>query len=160
MLGFTLGVAHSMGLDKCFMSINMISYRAFHHPKNPLCYAYSSPLQPLAATDLLFPKFCLFQKVIQLESPCSLLISDCYSFKILSTSFHELIVHFFSMLNNSGSHSKQSVCNAGDPGLVPGTGRSPGEGNGTHSSILALEIPWTEEPGRLHPMRSQKVRHD
>ena len=32
---------------------------------------------------------------------------------------------------------------------VPGSGRSPGEGNGTHSSILAWEIPWTEEPGGL-----------
>ena len=31
---------------------------------------------------------------------------------------------------------------------------------GTHSSILAWEIPWTEEPGRLHSMGSQRVRHD
>ena len=30
----------------------------------------------------------------------------------------------------------------------------------THSSILALEIPWTEEPGRLQPMGSQRVGHD
>ena len=30
----------------------------------------------------------------------------------------------------------------------------------THSHILALKIPWTEEPGRLHPMRSQRVRHN
>ena len=30
----------------------------------------------------------------------------------------------------------------------------------THSSILAWRIPWTEEPGGLHPMRSQRVRHD
>ena len=28
----------------------------------------------------------------------------------------------------------------------------------THSSILAWKIPWTEEPGRLQPMRSQKSR--
>ena len=27
----------------------------------------------------------------------------------------------------------------------------------THSSILAWEIPWTEEPGRLQPMGSQRV---
>ena len=31
---------------------------------------------------------------------------------------------------------------------------------GTHSSILALEIPWTEEPGRLQSMGSQKVGHN
>ena len=30
----------------------------------------------------------------------------------------------------------------------------------THSNILAWEIPWTEEPGRLQPMGSQSVRHD
>ena len=30
----------------------------------------------------------------------------------------------------------------------------------TQSSILGWEIPWTEEPGRLQSMRSQKVRQD
>ena len=30
----------------------------------------------------------------------------------------------------------------------------------THSSILALEIPWTEEPGRLQSMELQRVKHD
>jgi len=30
----------------------------------------------------------------------------------------------------------------------------------THSSTLAWRIPWTEEPGRLQSMESQRVRHD
>ena len=30
----------------------------------------------------------------------------------------------------------------------------------THSSVLAWKIPWAEEPGRLQPMGSQRVRHD
>ena len=30
----------------------------------------------------------------------------------------------------------------------------------TNSSTLAWKIPWTEEPGRLHSMGSQRVRHD
>ena len=30
----------------------------------------------------------------------------------------------------------------------------------THSGILAWKIPWTEEPGRLQPMGSQRVRYD
>ena len=34
------------------------------------------------------------------------------------------------------------------------------KGMATHSSILALEIPWTEEPGGLQFMGSQRVRHD
>ena len=38
---------------------------------------------------------------------------------------------------------------AGDMGLIPGSGRSPGGGNGTHSNILVWKIPWTEEPGGL-----------
>ena len=33
-------------------------------------------------------------------------------------------------------------------------------GMATHSSILAWEIPWTEEPGRLQSMESQRVGHD
>ena len=34
------------------------------------------------------------------------------------------------------------------------------EGMATHSSILAWRIPWTEKPGRLHPMGLQRVRYD
>ena len=30
----------------------------------------------------------------------------------------------------------------------------------THSSVLAWEIPWTEEPGKQQSMRSQRVRHN
>ena len=48
-----------------------------------------------------------------------------------------------------GSGSKEFAYNAGDPGLIPELGRSPGEGNDSHSSILAWEIPWTEEHGGL-----------
>ena len=40
-----------------------------------------------------------------------------------------------------GSDSKETACNAGDPGLMPGLGRVPREGTGTHSSILAWRIP-------------------
>ena len=95
---------------------------------------------------------------------------------------------------------KKFTCNAGDPGLIPGSGRSPGEGIGyplqyswaslmtymvknplamqetwiqslgwevslkkgkaTRISILAWRIPWTDEPGGLQSMGSQRVRHD
>ena len=59
------------------------------------------------------------------------------------------------------SVGKESACNAGDLGSVPGWGRSPGEGNGyPFSTILAWRIPWTEEPGRLQSMGLQRVRHD
>ena len=48
-----------------------------------------------------------------------------------------------------GSDGKVPVCNAEDLGSIPGLGRSPGEGNGSPLQYSCLEIPWTEEPGRL-----------
>ena len=47
----------------------------------------------------------------------------------------------------------------GDMGLIPQSGRSLEEEMATHSSILAWEIPWTEEPGGLQCMGSQGVGH-
>ena len=47
-----------------------------------------------------------------------------------------------------GLDSKESACNAGDPGSIPGPGRSPLEEEmATHSSMFARKIPWTEEHG-------------
>ena len=44
----------------------------------------------------------------------------------------------------------QSNANAGDVCSIPGLGSSLEEEMATHSSILAREIPWKDEPGRLH----------
>ena len=44
--------------------------------------------------------------------------------------------------------------------MIPWVGRSPGGGNGNHSSILAGIIPWTEEPGGLQSMGCKRVGHD
>ena len=53
----------------------------------------------------------------------------------------------------------ESTCQEGDAGLIPGSGRSPGEGKmATHSSILAWEIPWTEDTGELLSMGSEKCQ--
>ena len=41
-----------------------------------------------------------------------------------------------------GSAGKESACNAGDLGSIPGLGRSLEKGKATHSSILAWRIPW------------------
>ena len=59
-----------------------------------------------------------------------------------------------------GSEVKVSAWNAGDTRSIPGLGRSLEKEMVTHSSILAWRIPWTEEPGRLQSMGSQRVRHD
>ena len=39
------------------------------------------------------------------------------------------------------SDGKASACNAGDPGLIPGSGRSPGEGNGNPLQYSCVENP-------------------
>ena len=48
-----------------------------------------------------------------------------------------------------GAEVKASACNVGDPGSIPGSGRSRGEQMATHSSVLAWRIPGMEEPGGL-----------
>ena len=40
-----------------------------------------------------------------------------------------------------GPDGKESACNGGDPGLIPGSGRSPGEGNGNTLQYSCLENP-------------------
>ena len=55
---------------------------------------------------------------------------------------------------------KKSLCNAGDQGSILGQEESLEKGMATHSSILAWRIPWTEEPGELQSIGSQRVRHD
>ena len=47
-----------------------------------------------------------------------------------------------------------------DMGSIPGLGRFPREDVATHSSILTWKIPWTEEPGRLQSIWSQRVGHN
>ena len=59
-----------------------------------------------------------------------------------------------------GSEAKASACNVGDLGSIPGLGRSLEKEIATHSSIRAWRIPWTEEPGGLQSMGSQRVEHN
>ena len=75
----------------------------------------------------------------------------CFFFQTLSLSFGDF---------PGGSDDKESACNVGNRGSIRGLGRSPGEGQATHSSILAWRIPGAEEPGRLQSMGSQRVGHD
>ena len=59
-----------------------------------------------------------------------------------------------------GSDGEESACNAGDPGLVPGSGRSPGEGNGNPLQYSCLEDSMDRGAWRLQFMGLQRVRHD
>ena len=49
-----------------------------------------------------------------------------------------------------GSDSRESVCNAGDPGSIPGVGRSPGEGNGNPLQYSCLENPMDRGTWQLY----------
>ena len=55
---------------------------------------------------------------------------------------------------------KNLPAKAGDVGLIPKLGRSPGEGNGNPLQCSCWEIPWTEETGGLQSMGLQRIRHD
>ena len=85
----------------------------------------------------------------------------------LYSSFQLLKSPFFFLSNSYIVYipwwlsGKESTCNTGDVSWIPGSGRPPPEKEmATHFSVLAWEIPWTEEPGRLQSMGSQRVRHD
>ena len=59
-----------------------------------------------------------------------------------------------------GSDSKESACNAGDSGLIPGSGRCPGEGNGYPLQYSCLGNPMDRVAIRLQLMGSQRVGHN
>ena len=59
-----------------------------------------------------------------------------------------------------GSVGKESACNTGDLGSIPGSGRSLKKEMATHSSIIAWRFPWTEGPGRLQSMDLQRIEHN
>ena len=59
------------------------------------------------------------------------------------------------LANAGGSDRKESACNTGDLGSIPGSGRSLGEGNGNPLQCSCWRIPWTEEPDGLQSIESQ-----
>ena len=68
----------------------------------------------------------------------------------------ETLKHIHTFLINNilegfpgASDVKEPACDRGDPGSIPGSGRSPGERNGYPLQCLAWRIPWTEGHGGL-----------
>ena len=64
------------------------------------------------------------------------------------------------MGSSGGADGKEFACSAGELGLIPGLGRSPGVRRGNPLQYSCLENPKTEEPGKLQSMGLQRVRHD
>ena len=74
--------------------------------------------------------------------------TPCYTIGCLYYYFSECILFLCADIRNKvkiqlhiagDSDSKESACNAGDLGLIPGSGRSPGEGNGSPLEYSCLE---------------------
>ena len=85
------------------------------------------------------------------------MVESCPFFSVSSpfifspTHIHTpFLKHLVKLMGFPGSDGEESACIVEDLGSIPRLGRSPREGNGSHSSILAWKIPWAEEPGRLH----------
>ena len=84
-----------------------------------------------------------------------------YPLEILTSMSHRQLTLYIQPKDRplgfpGGSEGKESTCSMGDLSLIPGSGIFPGEGMGTHSSILARRIPWAEEPGGLYSPRGCK----
>ena len=78
------------------------------------------------------------------------------------TKEKDLFVLFLVSLRTSlvAHMVKDQPANRRDLGLIPWSGRSPGEGNGNPLQYSCLENPMDREPGRLQSMGSQGVRND
>ena len=67
-----------------------------------------------------FKKFVLYWGIVDLQC--------CISFRCTTKWFSCTYTYIWGF--PGGSDGKESACNAGDPGLIPGSGRAPGQGNG------------------------------
>ena len=108
-----------------------------------------SVLSPLPREILLVLKASHHYSLLFKSSPPPLRKIPC-SFSIFSKSFAHTYITFWTSL----VAGKEPVYNAGDSGLIPGSGRCPGEGNGHPLHIPAWRIPLTEEPGWVQSMES------
>ena len=67
----------------------------------------------------------------------------------------------FQVLVPSGSDGNESACSVGDPGSMPGSGRSPGEGHGNPLQYSCLQNSMDTEAWRaIQSMGLQRVGHD
>ena len=69
----------------------------------------------------------------------------------------ELLDHMVILGFPGDSDGKESACNAGDPGSIPGSGRSPGEGNGNPCQYSCLEKPMDRGNCRLQSIGLQEL---
>ena len=93
---------------------------------------------------------------------CSLLRGLSTGTSPVSCDQHYYLINctIFGVGVPGGSDGKESACSVGDAGSILGSRRSPGGGHGSPLQYLAWRIPWTEEPGGLQSVGSQRVGHN
>ena len=90
-------------------------------------------------------------------------ISNHIHLHLIISSFPSNLLYSMAHFKNrvpGGSDGKEFTCKARDPGSIPGLEDPLEKEMATHSSILAWEIPWIEEPDGLQFMASQRVGHN
>ena len=80
--------------------------------------------------------------------------------ELLFIAVRGLLIVVAFLVVPSGSEGKASACNAGDPGSIPGLGRSPGEGNGNSLQYSCLETPMDGEAqwATVHGVAKRQTR--
>ena len=133
------GVVYTFGFCKIFVILKSIAKT--NKQKNFL----NSVLFSSERNDTMSFIFFFHQCTLNMEGGKSVRLGYCY---IIACSCQSRL-----------PGSKESACQSGtrNTGSVPGLGRSPELGTTIHPSILAWKIPWTEEPGGLQSMGSQRV---
>ena len=162
-----------------FLNWNSVPIKHCHHLPSPL-----PPPQPLTSTKVVSESvhltvLCSSYKWSQILFVCTwyelecifkvnliyvLQINYAFFFPPVLYSMLSLIIYFIHSINSIGLpwslRGKESICNVRDPGSIPGLGGNLEKEVAIHSSVLAWNIPWTEERGNLQLMGFSRVRHD
>ena len=94
-----------------------------------------------SSSECSFRFSCMIFSLVLRESTTDCLLSSLLGISTISLEIY-LIMHLANYLRTShpgDSDGKESVCNAGNPGLIPGSGRSSGKGNGSPLQYSFLE---------------------
>ena len=115
------------------------------------CYTFCQNLNSIRAGTCLFMSCSLCPEQCLAHSRCLVItyyMNDFYCHSTTLTRLQNNLLHsperkkikvIDCMGFPGGSDGKEPACNAGDPGSIPGSGRSPGEGNGFPCQYSCLE---------------------
>ena len=151
MICISLKISNGEHLSLCFLVICISSLEKI----------YSCSLQVFGLGHFVAVVFIgvlyMFWILIPYEKICTNIFSH-----LLGCLFTLLIVSFDAQDFPGGSDGKSVCLQCGRSGFDPWVGKIPlkKEEMATHSHTLAWKIPWTEKPGRLQSMGSQRVGYN